>query len=200
MWKPALYLEPLPRRPRGHYRYAPRITLPSTRPQPTVVTPQKKRKLSSDTFVAPETQAEVHTAPSSRANGSFTFAQPRASNKGAVKVSTTQPSPVSKLSLIGGVEVLGDLRHTLLHLRSHSSHSSLVPNQDMGVPSTSGPLDKLLSLRSTHVFSILRIELEAIEVGEQLHRFRKRIAPSNFFEFYEGAQANALSSFMEIVR
>ena len=130
--------------------------------------PPKKRKLSSDTFATPETQAEVHTAPSSRANGNSTFAQPHASNKGAVKVPTTQSSLVSKLSLIGGVEVLRDLRHTLLHLSPHSSHNSLVPNQDTGLPSTSGPLDKLLSLRSTQVLSILRTELEVIEVGEQL--------------------------------
>ena len=155
--------------------------------------PPKKRKLSSDTFATPETQAEVHTAPSSRANGNSTFAQPHASNKGAVKVPTTQSSLVSKLSLIGGVEVLRDLRHTLLHLSPHSSHNSLVPNQDTGLPSTSGPLDKLLSLRSTQVLSILRTELEASEAGEQLHRFRKRIALSSFFEFYEGAQDNALS-------
>ena len=110
-----------------------------------------------------------------------------------MKVSTTQPGLVSKLSLIGSVEVLGDLRHTLFCSRSQSSHSSLVPNQDPGLPSASGLLDELPSLRSTQVLSILMTELEVIEVGVQLHRFRKRIALSNFFEFYEAAQANALS-------
>ena len=67
---------------------------------------EKKRKLGSDVIAAPTPQAEVHTTPSSEPKGNSTFMQPHVSDKGAAEVSTIPPGLVSKLSLIGGIEVL----------------------------------------------------------------------------------------------
>lgn len=39
---------------------------------------------------------------------------------------------------------------------------------------------------------MLRNELEVTEIGEQMYRFRKRLALSRFFDLYEFAQENPL--------
>ncbi len=154
---------------------------------------EKKRKLCSDAVAAPNPQAEVHTIPPSESKGNSTFVQPYVSNKGAAEVSSIPPGLASKLSLIGGVEVLRDLKHTLFRLRSPSSKGSPVPKHETDALPTNCTLDNLFSIRTGQALSILRTELEATEIGEQLYRFRKRIALSQFFEFYEVVQANALS-------
>ena len=46
------------------------------------------------------------------------------------------------------------------------------------------------SFLAARALSILRVELEVTEMGEQLYRFRKWIALSRFFDLYELLQAN----------
>ncbi len=99
---------------------------------------EKKRKLCSDAVAAPNPQAEVHTIPPSEPKGNSTFVQPYVSNKGAAEVSSIPPGLASKLSLIGGVEVLRDLKHTLFRLRSPSSKGSLVPKHEIDALPTNG--------------------------------------------------------------
>ena len=41
------------------------------------------------------------------------------------------------------------------------------------------------SFLAARALSILRVELEVTDIGEQLYRFRKRIALSRFFDLYE---------------
>lgn len=149
---------------------------------------RKKRKLSSDAVAAPKAQSEVHTMPSARSSGDSTFRQPHASATEVMEVSCISPDLVSKLCLIGGVEVLRDLKHTLFLLRSHRSQDLLISSCVTDTPSISASFDKLLSLRTIQIVSILRNELNVAEIGEQLYRFRKRLAQSRFFEFYEMAQ------------
>ena len=115
------------------------------------------------------------------------------SDKEAAKVSSIPSSLVSKLSLIGDIEVLRNLRYTLFRLRSPSSKSSLISKYETDTLLTNDILDNLFSIRIGQALLILRIELKATEIGEQLYRFRKRIALSQFFEFYEVIQVNALS-------
>jgi len=109
-----------------------------------------------------------------------------------VEVSSAPPDLVNKLGLIGNVKVLRDLKHTLFVLRSDSSQDPLVPCPETGEPFTNGPFGSLLSLRTTRSFSMLRTELESTEVLEQVHRFRRRLALSQFFDLYEFAQKNPL--------
>ena len=58
---------------------------------------------------------------SARSSGDSTIRQPYASAIEVIEVSYISPDLVSKLCLIGGVEVLRDLKHTLFLLRSHRS-------------------------------------------------------------------------------
>ena len=102
----------------------------------------------------------------------------------ALEVSALPRDLVSKVSRIGGVEVLKYLRETLFRLRTHPGRSSLSSNDMMAA------LDTSRSLLAARALSILRVELEVTEMGEQLHRFRKRIAVSRFFDLYGLLQAN----------
>ena len=96
-----------------------------------------------------------------------------------MEVSTLPRNLVNKVSRIGGVEVLKDLRETLFRLRTYPGRNSLSSNNIMAA------LNISRSLLAARVLSILRVELEVIEIGEHLHRFRKRIAIFYFFAFYE---------------
>ena len=149
---------------------------------------RKKRKLSPDAVAAPKALSEVHTIPSSRSSENSTFGQPHALATEVTEVSCISPDLVSKLCLIGGVEVLRDLKHTLFLLRRRRSQDLLTPSYVAGAPSISASFDRLLSLRTAQIVSILRNELDVTEIGEQLYRFRKRLAQSRFFEFYVMAQ------------
>ena len=125
---------------------------------------------------------------SARSSGDSTIRQPHASATEVMEVSCISPDLVSKLCLIGGVEVLRDLKHTLFLLRSYRSQDLLIPSCITDTPGISASFDKLLSLRTTQIVSILRNELDVTEIGEQLYKFRKRLAQSRFFELYEMAQ------------
>lgn len=145
----------------------------------------------------PKPQEEVHTTPALRPNGAPTCVQPHASDEGTVEISAVPPDLLAKLNLIGGVEVLRDLKHTLFSLRSHPSQDLLVPNHGSGTPCISGSPDMLSSLQTAPLLSLLRTELEVTEVGEQLYRFCKRLALSQFFELYEIAQRKPLSFLLQ---
>ena len=105
-----------------------------------------------------------------------------------IKVSYISPDLVSKLCLIGGVEVLRDLKQTLSLLRSYRSQDQLILRRMTDAPSISASFDMLSLYRTFQIVSILRNELDVVRIGEQLYRFRKRLAQSRFFEFYQIAQ------------
>ena len=191
--KLAPYIEPPRRRARGTCRHAPQITLQSTNPyKATLVTEERRGKLGSDAVAVLKPQEKVHTTPASKPNGTSTCVQLHASDEGAVKVSAVPPDLLSKLRLIGSVEVLRDLKYTLFRLRSHPSQSSLIRSHGTGTPRTSGSHDTLRSIQTAQILSMLRNELEVTGIGEQLYRSRKRFALSQFFDFYEFAQKNPL--------
>ena len=102
----------------------------------------------------------------------------------ALEVSALPRDLVGKASRIGGVEVSKDLRETLFRLRTHPGRNSLSSNDMMAV------LDTSRLLLAARALSILRVELDVTEMGEQSHRFRKRIAVSRFFDLYKLLQAN----------
>lgn len=130
----------------------------------------------------------VETSPASNFIESPTSVQPHTSDEAAVEVAAIPPEVVRKLGLIGCIDALRDLRYTLAHLRSHCSQGLLVASCVIGTPSISASSDRLLPLRTAQIFSMLRNDLDASEIGEQLFRFRKRLAQSQFFEFYKLAQ------------
>ena len=150
--------------------------------------PRKKRKRGSGAVAVPNTPAEVETTLSLNLTEPSTSVHPLISNEAAVEVPAIPPELVRKLGLVGGMDVLRDLRHTLSHLRSHRSQDLLIPSCVTGAPSISASFDRLLSLRTAQIVSMLRNELDITEIGEQLFRFRKRLAQSRFFEFYVMAQ------------
>lgn len=135
---------------------------------------QKRRKLNSNVVAASPREAEINNTPSSKPKRSSTCGQPPASGGGriahALEVSALPRDLVSKVSRIGSVEVLKDLRETLFRLRTHPGRGSLSSNDMTAAPDTSR------SLLAARALSMLRVELEVTEMGEQLHRFRKRIA------------------------
>ena len=171
----------------------------------------KKRKLASDALPppraqeevhtipasnvlpVPRAQEEVHTVPASKANEFSEYVQPHRSDDTVRDVSTIPSDLFNKLGLIASVEVLRDLKHTLFRLRSYACQVSLVPNRRTDTPCTSASNNTLRSLQTAQILSMLRNELEVTEIGEQMCRFRKRLALSQFFDLYEFAQNNPLS-------
>lgn len=97
-------------------------------------------------------------------------------DEAAVEVPAIPPQVIRKLGLVGGIDILRDLRYTLAYLRSHRSRDLLISSCIIGTPSISASFDRLLPLRIAQIFSMLRNELDASEIGEQLFRFRKRLA------------------------
>ena len=141
-------------------------------------------------------QEELHITPTSRANTTSERVQPHRSDEKASEVSGLLSDLLDKLSLIGNTEVLRDLKHTLYRLRSHPCQSSLVPHRRIETLPTGAANDTLRSLQTAQILSTLRNELEVTEIGEQMCRFRKRLALSHFFDVYEFVQ-NSPSSFLQ---
>ena len=153
---------------------------------------QKKRKLVSDGVPVLQAQEEVHTTAASQVNETPLDVQPHRSDKTAQEVSIIPSDLLDKLSLIGSAEVLRDLKHTLFLLRSYPTQLSLIPDRGINTTCTSASNDTLRSLQQAQILSMLRNELEVTEIGEQMCRFRKRLALSQFFDLYEFAQNNPL--------
>jgi hypothetical protein len=171
----------------------------------------KKRKLASDALPppraqeevhtipasnvlpVPRAQEEVHTVPASKTNEISEYVQPHRSDDTVRDVSTIPSDLFNKLGLIASVEVLRDLKHILFRLRSYPCQVSLVPNRRIDTLCTSASNNTLRSLQTAQILSMLRNELEVTEIGEQMCRFRKRLALSQFFDLYEFAQNNPLS-------
>ena len=104
----------------------------------------KKRKLASD--APPRAQEEVHTISASKANETSVYVPPHKSDDTARDVSTIPSDLLSKLGLIGSVEVLRDLKHTLFRLRSYPTQLSLVPDRGIDPLYTGALNDTLLLL------------------------------------------------------
>ena len=149
---------------------------------------RKRRKRGLGAVAAPNAQVEVETTTSSKPNESSTSVQPYNPDKAAVEVPVIPPGLVHKRGLIGGIKVMRDLRQTLFRLRSRSSQDLLSPSCVTSTPYIGASFNTPLSLQTAQMLSMLRNELELTEIGEQLYRFRKRLAQSQFFEFYELAQ------------
>ena len=97
---------------------------------------------------------------------------------------------LNKVNLIGGVQVLKDLRDTVIRLRARAGQKLLTSNHEQHALSTRSPPDTPPLFQLAQVLPHLRQELEATELGELLCRFRKRIALSRFYDFYAKAQDN----------
>lgn len=144
---------------------------------------RKRRKRGMGADAVPKSHAEVETIASSKPNESSTSMQPQTSDEASLP-----PGLVRKLGLIGGIEVMRDLRQTLLRLRSYSSQDLLNPSYVTSAPYNGAAFDTPCSLETARMLSMLRNELELSEIGEQLHKFRKRLAQSRFLDFYLLAQ------------
>ena len=156
----------------------------------------KRRKLASDGAPVSQEQEEVHITPALKATKTSERVQPHRSDEKASEVSGIPSDLLGKLSLIGSTEVLRDLKHTLFRLRSHPCQVSLVLHRRIETLPTSAANDTLRSLQTAQILSTLRNELEVTEIGDQLCRFRKRLALSQFFDVYEFAQSRP-SSFLQ---
>ena len=157
----------------------------------------KRRKLTSDGVPVPQEQEELHTAPATKASDTSECVQPHRSDEKASELSNIPSDLLAKLSLIGSAEVLRDLKHTLFLSRSHPCQVSLVPHRRIEALPTSASNDTLRSLQTAQILSMLRNELEVTQIGEQMCRFRKRLALSQFFDVYEFAQKNPSSVLQE---
>ena len=157
---------------------------------------EKRRKLASDGVPVPQEQEEVHSIPALKANETSESVQSHSADKKADEVSGIPSDLLGKLSLIGSAEVLRDLKHTLFRLRSHDCQVSLVPDCRIETLPTGASTNTLRSLQTAQILSMLRNELEVTEIGEQMCRFRKRLALSQFFDVYEFAQ-KCPSSFLQ---
>ena len=81
-----------------------------------------------------------------------------------------------------------DLKQALFRLRSHGSQDLLITSCVTSAPYNSAAFDTPSSLETAQMLTMLRNELELSEIGEQLHKFRKRLAQSRFLDFYLLAQ------------
>lgn len=153
----------------------------------------QKRKLASDALLPPRAQEEVHTTPASNANETSLYVQPHRSDDTTRDTSTIPSDLLGKLGLIGSVEVLRDLKHTLFRLRYYPTQLSLVPDRGIDPLCNGASNDTLRLLQTAQILSVLRNELEVTDIGEQMCRFRKRLALSQFFDLYEFAQNNPSS-------
>lgn len=105
-----------------------------------------------------------------------------------VKVAELPDDILSQVNRIGDVEVLQELRHTFVRLPTLAGQkSSTLTHEDRALSSRSSPNTPRL-FQLSQVLSSFREELEVSEVGEQLCRFRKKIALSRFYDFYVKAQ------------
>lgn len=155
----------------------------------------KRRKLASDGVPVPQEQEEVHTTPASKANETSECVQPHRSDGKASEISRIPSDLLGKLSFIGSAEVPRDLKHTLFRLRSYPCQVSLVPHRRIETHPTGASNDTLRSLYTAQILTMLSNELGVTEIGEQMCRFRKRLALSQILDLYEFAQSRP-SSFL----
>ena len=130
----------------------------------------------SGAVAVPNTQVEVETIISLNLTEPSTSVHPLTSNKVTVGVPAIPPKLVRKLGFVGGINILRDLRHILSYLRSYRSQDLLILSYITSIPSISALFDRLLLLRTAQIVSMLRNELDITKIGEQLFRFRKRLA------------------------
>ena len=130
----------------------------------------------SGAVAVPNTQVEVETIISLNLTEPSTSVHPLTSNKVTVGVPAIPLKLVRKLGFVGGINILRDLRHILSYLRSYRSQDLLILSYITSIPSISALFDRLLLLRTAQIVSMLRNELDITEIGEQLFRFRKRLA------------------------
>ena len=123
-------------------------------------------------------QEEIPIIPAWKANETSKRVQPHISDENANEVSGILCDLLGKLSLIGSAEVLRDLKYTLFRLRSYPCQVSLVPYRRIETLPTSAINDTLRLLQTAQILSTLRNELEVTEIGEQICKFRKRLALS----------------------
>lgn len=105
-------------------------------------------------------------------------------------VGVVPPDIVSKINRVGSVEVLEELRGDLFRLCAGARQKPLTPNHETRVLCVRDSLKTHRSDEVARALSNLRDELEVAEMGEQLCRFRKRVALSRFYDFYDMAQEN----------
>ena len=169
-------------------RVSPTCTMthaPAARPSEASVAHQRKRrKLRQDADATSPREEKARTTPSSKTNKSPVCVQPPALDEGrsthVVEASALPHDVVSRVSRTGGIEVLKELRETLFRLRAHSGRGLQDPSPKTATLCNRGPLDTSRSFQVAHTLSLLRVELEVTEVGEQLCRFCRRIALSAF--------------------
>lgn len=152
----------------------------------------KRRRLGSDAVAASPRKPEVHTTPTSNPTGNSAYPCLQVSDEGGNNraADVIPPDIVSKISRVGSVEVLEELRGNLFRLRAGARRKPLTPNHETRVLCARDSLETHRSDDVARALSNLRDELEVAEMGEQLCRFRKRVALSRFYDFYEMAQEN----------
>ena len=98
-----------------------------------------------------------------------------------------------KINQIGSAEVLEELRGNLTHLRAGAGQHKRGRTLATELHCIGDSRETNRSHEITQALTNLRHELEITEMGEQLCKFRKRIALSCFYDFYEMAQKNPSS-------
>ena len=152
----------------------------------------KRRRLGSDADAAATPISEVHTTSTSMPTGKAAYACLEESDEGRdnCAAGVIPPDIVNKINRVGSVEVLEELKGNLSRLRAGAHQKPLTPNHETRVLCVRNSLETHRSNEVTRALSNLRAELEVAEMGEQLCRFRKRVALSRFYDFYEMAQEN----------
>lgn len=150
----------------------------------------KRRRLGSDVITASQPEPEVHPPPISNPTRNSACPCPKVSDEGGNNraVGIVPPDIVSKISRVGSVELLEELRGNLFCLRAGVRRKPLTPNHETRALCIRDSFEEHRSGEVARVLSNLRDELEVAEMGEQLCRFRKRVALSRFYDFYEMAQ------------
>lgn len=152
----------------------------------------KRRRLGSDAVAAPPRKPMVHTTPTPNPTGDSVYPCLQVPDEGGNghAVGVVPPDIVSKINRVGSVKVLEELRGDLFRLRAGARQKPLTPNYETRVLCVRDSLKTHRSDEVARALSNIRDELEVAEIGEQLYRFRKRVALSYFYDFYEIAQEN----------
>ena len=152
----------------------------------------KRRRLGSDADAAATPISKVHTTSTSMPTGKAAYACLEESDEGrdSCAAGVIPPDIVNKINCVGSVEVLEGLKGNLSRLRAGALQKPLNPNHETRVLCVRNSLETHRSNEVARALSNLRAELEVAEMGEQLCRFRKRVALSRFYDFYAMAQEN----------